>query len=252
MNYDVFIPVRLDSKRFPKKSIQTILNKPMIINLVERLHQCKNIRKIIVCTTTNSSDDLLVDLLKDNQIEYFRGDEKDILSRFLNAAKSFNTDFIINVDGDDIYTTTDSINILIEQYENSRSNYLYFKNLPLGLTPVGFDVKSLAMICDLKKTNDTETGYRNFFIKNPNIQSLIIDGSKFVKFPKNLRLTLDYQDDYNLALKVFSHLGNNFQWSDLMNLFEKHPEFVELVSHLEKKWKNHWNKNLANYSLKNN
>ncbi len=252
MNYDIFIPVRLGSKRFPNKSIQTILSKPIIINLVERLSQCQNINKIIVCTTTNSFDDILVDLLKDNQIEYFRGDEKDILSRFLNAAKSFKTDFIINVDGDDIYTTTYSIDILIKKHEISKPNYLYFKNLPLGLTPVGFDVKSLEMICNLKKTNDTETGYRNFFTKNPKIKSLTLDGSKFVKFPKNLRLTLDYQDDYNLALKVFSHLGNDFQWDDLMNLFEKYPELVELVSHLEKKWKNYWNKNLADYSLKNN
>jgi spore coat polysaccharide biosynthesis protein SpsF (cytidylyltransferase family) len=250
MNFDIFIPVRLDSKRFPKKALQPILGKPIIINLIERLSSCKNIRKIIVCTTKNPSDDLLVDLLKDKEIAFFRGDEKDILSRFLIAAKLFKTDFIVNVDGDDIYTTTDSIDNLIEQFYSSYPNYLYYKNLPLGLTPVGFDFKSLEIICKLKKTNDTETGYRNFFLKNSNIKQLSIDGDKLTKFPKNLRLTLDYKEDNVLAQKVFSNLGNSFQWKDLEIFFETHPEFVELVSHLEQKWKNHWNKNLSDYTLK--
>ena len=37
------------------------------------------------------SDNLLVKLLDEQKIKYFRGNEKDILQRFLDSAKKFET-----------------------------------------------------------------------------------------------------------------------------------------------------------------
>ena len=63
MNTDIFIPVRLDSSRLPKKHLKKINNIPIIELLVQRLKKVKNVRNIIVCTTNLSSDDKLVNLL---------------------------------------------------------------------------------------------------------------------------------------------------------------------------------------------
>ena len=78
--------------------------KPIIKYLIERLQHAHEIRNIIVCTTNQKSDDPLIEYLKNEKIMYFRGNEKDILVRFLDAANQYNTDFIVSVDGDDIYT----------------------------------------------------------------------------------------------------------------------------------------------------
>ena len=59
INCDVFIPVRLDSSRLPKKHLQPLNGKPALQHLLERLTLCKEIRNIIVCCTTNSTDDEL-------------------------------------------------------------------------------------------------------------------------------------------------------------------------------------------------
>ena len=104
INCDVFIPVRLDNKRLPGKALKKINDVPIIFHLIKRLQTSSMIRNIVVCTTTNKSDDVLVQFLEKEKIKFFRGDEKDILMRFLGAAKKFDTDFIINVDGDDIYS----------------------------------------------------------------------------------------------------------------------------------------------------
>ena len=102
MNYDIFIPIRLSSTRLPKKHLKIIKDKPIILHLIKRLTNAKKIRNIVICTTDQKVDDPLVEILKELNVKIFRGSEKDLLNRYLEAAKKFETDFIINADGDDI------------------------------------------------------------------------------------------------------------------------------------------------------
>ena len=43
--------------------------------LINQLKHSKLIEKIIIATTTNKDDDLIVEFAKKNKIEFFRGDE---------------------------------------------------------------------------------------------------------------------------------------------------------------------------------
>ena len=64
INCDVFIPVRLDNKRLPGKALKKINDVPIIFYLIKRLQSSSMIRNIVVCTTTNKSDDVLVQFLE--------------------------------------------------------------------------------------------------------------------------------------------------------------------------------------------
>ena len=88
MNCDIFIPVRLNSARLPKKAIRKIGNDIAIMYLIKRLRKVKNARKIVVCTTTLKSDDYLVEILKKNRISYFRGSNKTFFKDFLTLQTS--------------------------------------------------------------------------------------------------------------------------------------------------------------------
>ena len=60
----IFIPVRLQSERLPKKALKKINGKPIIQYLIERLQKIRNIDNVVICTTNNSSDDELIEFLK--------------------------------------------------------------------------------------------------------------------------------------------------------------------------------------------
>ena len=100
MNADIFIPVRLNSLRLPNKHLKVIGEKPLLQHLIDRLKTAQKIRNVVVCTTTNVSDDPLIQFLENEKISYFRGNEKDILVRFLDAAKRYGTDIIVDVEGE--------------------------------------------------------------------------------------------------------------------------------------------------------
>jgi len=248
MNYDVLIPVRTGNTRLPGKSLKQIDGKEIIFYLIDRLKTCKNIRKVIVCTTSLPSDDLLSELLSRKKIDFFRGSEKDILDRFYSTSKKFETDFIINVDGDDIYTDPFYIDKMVQHFKNTRADYIDMIGFPFGFRSVGFSKNALEKICKLKNTIDTETGYRDFFTAMDifKISNMNYD---YIEFPKNLRLSLDYQEDLNLAKIIFNKLGNDFHLLDILELFKNNPNLLEITANLDKKWSEHYKNNLTNFSL---
>jgi len=250
VNYDIFIPIRLGSKRLPKKALLTINDKPIIKYLIERLERVKKIRKIIVCTTKLESDDKLVDYLNKENITVFRGNEKDILQRYFDASNRYGTDFIINVDGDDIYTDPNTLDQIILNHSNSKADFIPITNIPLGLLSFGFTTDSLRKLCNLKKTKDTETGWLRFFTQTNIFTTNEVVPSLKNKFPNNIRLSLDYPEDFEIAKIIFSNLGNDFDLEKLSMFLNNNPELVKKIQKTNELWKNHYQSKLADISLK--
>ena len=65
-------------------------------------------------------------------------------------------------------------------------------DFPFGIASVGIKKYALEKVCKLKKTDNTETGYRLFF-HNEKIFKIHKIRLENIKFPKELRLILDYQ-----------------------------------------------------------
>ena len=239
----------------PTGSIKVLVNK----NRPELLNAAKTIQDIIVCTTNQISDDVLVQFLEKKGILCYRGSEKDLLERLLNAATQFKTDIIIDVEGDKIYTDPTYVDRIVNEMQNTDVDYVEGQILnknsePVhgihGFVPAGIRVTALKKICNLKQTKDTETGYKEFFRKAPFIRCKYISVKSKLKFPKTLRLTLDYPEDYNLAKEVFKNLNGGFHLEDVLKLFQDKPELLKITEPILEKWDKYYSENLANLSLK--
>ncbi len=262
LNCDVFIPARLDSSRLKQKHLCQINGKPALVHLIERLQRCKKIRKIIVCTTNTTSDDKLVTLLEQKKIEYFRGHEKDILQRFLDAAMKFNTDVIIDVEGDKIYTDPFHVDKIVKKFSeddnldfiignDSEKIFNPTNHVVHGFIPAGIRVNALKKLCKLKKEIDTETGYREFFLTRNifNFEYILLNN---IKFPEHVRLTLDYKEDLELADKIFTELGTNFNIQQVSKLFEDKPELLKITKDIIEAWQKNYEKNRVEVTLDSN
>lgn len=255
MNIDVFVLARLGSSRLPKKHFKEIAGKPAIYHLIHRIKKAKEIRKIIVCTTNLKSDDELVNYLKKEKIEVFRGDNNDVVKRILDAAKFYHTDIIIDVEGDKIYTDPKYIDKISKEFQKSQIDYVtgndsLTKFNPShgihGIIPAGFNVDAIKQMCNIKNTNDTETGYREYFLGNEfNVKYLVPQCIK--KFPKNLRLFLDYPEDLEMARVIFQKLGNDFDVNSLLNFLEKNKELLEIIKPVVKRWSENYNNKKTNF-----
>jgi len=256
MNIDIFIPVRLDSSRLPKKHLKKINNIPIIELLVQRLKNVKNVRNIIVCTTTKKSDDELVKFLVKKNILYFRGDDTDILKRFYDAAQKFQTDIIVDVEGDKIYTEPFFVSEIISEIKNNNYDFIIGNDstkifnpsdhLIHGIIPAGIRVSSIKKVSKLKNEFNKETGYKEIFVNSKNIKKKFFVFNSKLQVPSSLRLTIDYPEDLNFARKLFSILKEDFTHKDILKIIKDNPDLLKKIEKINTKWLKNYNREMKN------
>ena len=256
MNVDIFIPARLDSSRLPKKHLKKINNIPIIELLVQRLKKVKNVRNIIVCTTTKKSDDELVKFLVKKNILYFRGDDTDILKRFYDAAQKFQTDIIVDVEGDKIYTEPFFVSEIISEMKNNNYDFIIGNDstkifnpsdhLIHGIIPAGIRVSSIKKVSKLKNEFNKETGYKEIFVNSKNIKKKFFVFNSKLQVPSSLRLTIDYPEDLNFARKLFSILKEDFTHKDILKIIKDNPDLLKKIEKINTKWLKNYNREMKN------
>ena len=70
------------------------------------------------------------------------------------------------------------------------------------------------------------------------------------KIPKNIRLTIDYEEDLDLANEVFKELGNDFNSEDILKLFVRRPGLLKITKPIVDKWTKDYKANFCDVDLK--
>ena len=148
----------MTSSRLPGKHLVEVLGKPILGYLLDRLKTVESIDTIIIATTENSTDDVLVEFAKQNKVEIYRGDENDVMGRVLDAAKYFKVDIICEVTGDCPIIDPQLVEQVIQTYLYSNVAYVDNgrKGLPVGMGAQVFSTSTLVLrmlIKDLKLMN---------------------------------------------------------------------------------------------------
>lgn len=95
------IGARLNSSRLPGKHLLPLNQKPLIEHLVARLHQCQNIDRLILATTSDEFNQPLIDWAKDHiTCVPYEGDVNDLMGRINNIVEQENPDFVTYICGD--------------------------------------------------------------------------------------------------------------------------------------------------------
>jgi spore coat polysaccharide biosynthesis protein SpsF len=250
----VFIPVRLGSSRLPKKPLIKVKGKSLIEHLIDRAKAAKLPDLVVLCTTIKPEDRTFVKIAKKNGAECFRGSEHDILRRFLNAATKLKVDFIVNVDGDDVFCDPELMDKTVQSYLETGASFIKWNNLPLGATPIGLKVDALRKVCEIKDTLNTETGWGAYFTDTGLFKVKYLEPEDDDLKQPEIRITLDYSEDLELVKKVYDRLyvpGKVFTLKEILNLFKREPELTEINRDVQEEyWKRF--KKRANVRLKSN
>ena len=162
-----FIPVRLNSERLPRKALAKIAGKTVVEHLIQRVEAVKQIvskRDIVVCTTTDSSDDELQELANKVGISCFRGGKNDLIKRFYDANQIFNFERILQIDGDDPLVPPEYSELTLETLHIGSVDVACTRNLVFGLNVKAFTRQALHKVYEAYETLDNETGFGLYFL----------------------------------------------------------------------------------------
>ena len=226
------IIARTNSQRLNNKAVLNICGKPTIFHLFERVKKSKKLNKLVLCTTINREDDILVDLAKQNNIEFYRGPSEDVLGRMLGATNGHNPDLLIRITGDDILIDPEYVDLAITEHLKKNVEYTDLKELPSGTEVEIFDTKLLQQIysCTNNK-NDTE--YLTYYITKNREHIAINSVEVNPRHNKNWRLTLDNKNDLKVISLFLSSMQSegklySYTMDDIIDFFEKNPEILEI------------------------
>lgn len=139
ITFNIFIQARSSSKRLPFKVLRLIDGQPAIIYLVNRLKRARGVSKIVVATTSDRSDDRLCVTLEKHGVDYYRGEESDVLKRFVGCADAFPCDYIVRITGDCPLVSPELVTKCIDHI--AENNYDYVSNIEPPTFPDGLDVE---------------------------------------------------------------------------------------------------------------
>ena len=199
---------RLKSQRLPNKALKLINQEPLITHLIKRLKLAKKIDKIILATTKNNEDLKICNLAKSNGIDFFSGDENNVLKRMYDAAKKFNCNIVIRVTGDDILIDPIYLDKLIKYHLDRNLEYSNNKELPGGTEVEIFNLDILKFLLDtIIDINNTE--YLTFFIQEYLDQFNTGSLKVLRKHKSNKSLTIDTYQDYIFVKKFLKEMKKN-------------------------------------------
>ena len=136
------VQARTSSTRLPSKVLLPIGSKPMIIYQLERLSRCTRLDRLVMATSTDTSDDCLADLVSSAGYSVFRGDLDNVLDRFRACALSETAKTVVRLTGDCPLSDPALIDELVDAFESGDWDYL--SNSADGeqlSVPDGFDVE---------------------------------------------------------------------------------------------------------------
>ena len=244
MKIAVFIPVRLDSMRLPRKALLDIEGKPAIVHLIERLKLASRLHAIVLCTTTESTDDALVEVADSCKIRLCRGSKEDLLKRYSQAVEENEVDLIVNVDGDDILVDPEQVDQVAESLLATGADIVKCEGLPFGAAPLGVRAEALVRVVAAKPDDDTATGWSRFFTDSGEfkIETLVFDDPEL--HHPDIRMTLDYEEDLQFFRAVFRELRKPVRLRDAIRLILSRPDIREINAGLEERYWAHFNSNL--------
>ena len=210
--------------------------------LMKRLKtQIKTHCEIILCTTQNKEDDILVELCKKYKIKYFRGSEKDKLLRWYGACKKNNIKNIVTVDGDDLFVESSLIDKAFERLEQNEIDFIKGDHTGLicGSFTYGFTFNALKRVIYLKDDNDTEMMWVYF------TETCIFKIEELKNISKNfyrndIRMTLDYKEDLDFFNAILNEYNNNdilIKLLDIIGIINKNPEIKNINFFRQNDWK---------------
>jgi spore coat polysaccharide biosynthesis protein SpsF len=215
MDFKIIIQARLGSSRLPRKVLMPFVNNKSILQiLIENLLKVFSKDQIILATTKSDIDDELERFSIKNKLNYFRGEESNVLKRFIDCAEHFKLSKIIRVCADNPFLMpkfiTEIINNVDEEYD-----YVSFK-FPDGTPTIKSHIGLFAEYTNLgalKKIAELTTDpiylehVTNYLYSHSSLFRI-----KFINLPPNLqnrkdiRLTIDSQEDFDNLKELYKNL----------------------------------------------
>lgn len=230
----LIVQARMSSTRFPGKVLKNLGESSMIEYQLLRISKSKFVRKTVVATSEEMTDDILVEHLSRNAIEIVRGSLSDVLNRFIKVLDLYSPDYFIRITGDCPLVMPEIIDSMVDEFEKCSLDYL--SNALEPSFPDGLDVEIIKTSA-LRRLNSMELSSTEREHVTLGIYSR--PGIFNVRNFKNEtdlsmeRWTVDYPEDLEFIREIVQFESTQSElmtFPQVLNYLREHPETRNILS----------------------
>lgn len=226
------IQARVSSTRLPGKVLAPILGEPMLGRQLERVLRAKALDKLVVATSTDSSDDPLTALCETVGVDCVRGSLNDVLARFALAARRYGAGHVVRLTGDCPLVDPGVVDDVVRLH--LAGGYDYTSNVCPPTFPDGLDTEVMtAAVLEAALHEADRASLREhvtlLFREAP--ERFCVGNLVHEPDLSALRWTVDEPEDFAFVSAVFEELypgKPDFQMSDVLALLERRPELCDI------------------------
>lgn len=224
------VQCRMSSRRLPGKNARLIAGKPMLARLLERLKHCETVDAVIVATTTDLSDEPLVQIALDEGVVCHRGSLADVMGRVIGAARALDADVVVEITGDCPLTDPQLVDAVVRRY--LQGGFDYVANVLDVLTfPAGFDVQVFArdrleQAAERTDRPQDREDVTRFFYEHPDSYRLLNLRAPAELDRPHYWLCVDTPEDFRLVSRIFETLlpkRSLFGIRDVLEMLDEDP-----------------------------
>lgn len=250
MRNGIIIQARTGSSRLRNKIVLPFYDRERIIDiLIRNIKEAYPELIIVLATTTRAQDDILEEVALQSGIKCYRGEENNVLKRFIGAADEFNLESIIRVCSDNPFLQVNTFAGLFQEAKICPSDYIAYSfsdgkptiKSHLGLFGELVSVKGLHRIADVTRSNCYLEHVTNYMYTHPREFGVkLLPLPSYLEGRTDLRFTIDTPDDFVLLQKLYASWYEETDRSveALLALAGSKPEYVESmlknIAHNEK------------------
>jgi spore coat polysaccharide biosynthesis protein SpsF len=219
------------STRLKNKPILKLCDREMIAHQIDRLKTAKIPREIVLCTSQDPEDQILVEIAKREGIKIFTGPKDDVLLRLAMAADRYGFDYIVATSGDNPLTDAEHIDDLARLIVEDDLDYVDgYQVLPIGLFAKAMKVSAIRKVIEIKSIDDSE-GLTSWFYRLKSIFKVAKAKAQPWVFDNDFRLTVDTPEDFLLMEAIFKKFyvpGKVFPLDKVLKYLNENPEITAI------------------------
>lgn len=218
------IQARMGSTRLPGKVLSDIGGKPALTRMIERIRPATSLDAIVIATTDQPVDDPVVELCRSLGLPCFRGDEQDVLGRYMGAARFSQADVVLRLTADCPMHDPAIIDEAVALFRDG--DYDYLSNAAERTYPDGLDVEVMSRATLERADKEARHPFLREHVTAYIRGSRPEYGSGQFRIGHMLndtdlsavRWTVDYPEDLEKVRYFFAHLPEGFGWRQAMEL----------------------------------
>ena len=129
------VQARMSSKRFPGKTMKSLIKKSLLQRVLNRIECSKKIDKIIVATSTSKQDDQIEKFCTKNNYTIYRSNLNNVVKRFEGTINKFDIKDFIRISADSPLIDPKIIDQAINIYKKKNADIVtnvFPKTFPKG------------------------------------------------------------------------------------------------------------------------